>query len=63
MHRIYIPTLYTSLYSCSSISELTECSENAARKTCGNEAAKFTHQLVEKYTSSLTKVSSDITSH
>lgn len=40
----------------SSINELVDCSEDAARKICGNEAAKFTRQLVDKYANSLTKV-------
>lgn len=43
----------------SSINELVDCSENAARKICGNDAAKFTRELVDKYANSLTKVSLD----
>lgn len=41
---------------CCSINELVDCSEDAARKICGNEAAKFTRQLVDKYANSLTKI-------
>lgn len=48
----YLPFAYYS----SSINELVDCSEDAARKICGNEAAKFTRQLVDKYANSLTKV-------
>ncbi|KAI8037562.1 uncharacterized protein LOC128255454 [Drosophila gunungcola] len=41
---------------CCSIKELVDCSENAARKICGDEAAKFTRELVDKYANSLTKI-------
>ncbi|XP_017835945.1 uncharacterized protein LOC108595252 isoform X1 [Drosophila busckii] len=41
---------------CCSINELVDCSENAARKICGVEAAKFTRELVDKYANSLTKI-------
>ncbi|KAL9875367.1 uncharacterized protein LOC119642463 isoform X1 [Glossina fuscipes] len=44
---------------CCSINQLVECSENAARKICGIDAAKFTRELVDKYASSLTKVLRD----
>ncbi|XP_022227648.2 uncharacterized protein LOC111077610 [Drosophila obscura] len=40
---------------CCSINELVDCSEMAARRICGNEAAKFTRELVDKYANSLTK--------
>ncbi|XP_023171241.1 uncharacterized protein LOC111599728 [Drosophila hydei] len=49
---------------CCSINELVDCSENAARKICGNEAAKFTRELVDKYANSLTKIyCEDFTRH
>ncbi|EDW73709.1 uncharacterized protein [Drosophila tropicalis] len=49
---------------CCSINELGDCSENAARKICGNEAAKFTRELVDKYANSLTKLyCEDFTRH
>ncbi|XP_034104289.1 uncharacterized protein LOC133842379 [Drosophila sulfurigaster albostrigata] len=49
---------------CCSINELVDCSENAARKICGNEAAKFTRELVDKYADSLTKIyCEDFTRH
>ncbi|EDV37650.1 uncharacterized protein Dana_GF11308 [Drosophila ananassae] len=41
---------------CCSINELVDCSGNAARRICANEAAKFTHELVDKYANSLTKI-------
>ncbi|XP_037897544.1 uncharacterized protein LOC119642463 isoform X2 [Glossina fuscipes] len=44
---------------CCSINQLVECSENAARKICGIDAAKFTRELVDKYASSLTKIYCD----
>lgn len=44
---------------CCSINELVDCSEDAARKVCGNEAAKFTRELVDKYANSLTKLYCD----
>ncbi|XP_030375339.1 uncharacterized protein LOC115624680 [Scaptodrosophila lebanonensis] len=49
---------------CCSINELVDCSENAARKICGNDAAKFTRELVDKYANSLTKIyCEDFTRH
>ncbi|EDW92254.1 uncharacterized protein LOC6531752 isoform X1 [Drosophila yakuba] len=39
---------------CCSINEYVDCSEDAARKICSAEAAKFTRQLVEKAVGSLT---------
>ncbi|XP_067629970.1 uncharacterized protein [Eurosta solidaginis] len=49
---------------CCSINELVDCSEDAARKICGPEAAKFTRVLVDKYASSLTKLyCEDFTRH
>ncbi|XP_016930535.2 uncharacterized protein [Drosophila suzukii] len=49
---------------CCSISELVDCSEDAARKVCGNEAAEFTRELVDKYANSLTKIyCEDFTRH
>uniref|UniRef100_A0A1A9WW21 DUF19 domain-containing protein n=1 Tax=Glossina brevipalpis TaxID=37001 RepID=A0A1A9WW21_9MUSC len=44
---------------CCSINELVDCSESAAKKICGNDAAKFTRELVDKYASSLTKIYCD----
>ncbi|XP_017079372.1 uncharacterized protein LOC108113326 [Drosophila eugracilis] len=41
---------------CCSISELLDCSEDAAKKVCGHEAAKFTRELVDKYANGLTKI-------
>jgi len=41
---------------CCSINELVDCSEEAARKMCGHNAAKFTRELVDKYANSLTKI-------
>lgn len=57
------PRIYYFVFTkpCSSINELVDCSEEAARKICGNEAAKFTRELVDKYANSLTKVSLGIT--
>ncbi|KAI8122470.1 uncharacterized protein LOC111684790 isoform X1 [Lucilia cuprina] len=49
---------------CCSINELVDCSENAARKICGADAAKFTRELVDKYANSLTKIyCEDFTRH
>ncbi|XP_059225238.1 uncharacterized protein LOC106092481 [Stomoxys calcitrans] len=49
---------------CCSINELVDCSENAARKICGANAAKFTRELVDKYANSLTKIyCEDFTRH
>ncbi|KAL5275742.1 hypothetical protein ACFFRR_001533 [Megaselia abdita] len=38
---------------CCSINQLTDCYESAARKVCGDDAAKFTRQLVDKYSKNL----------
>ncbi|XP_053962132.1 uncharacterized protein LOC128865803 [Anastrepha ludens] len=49
---------------CCSINELVDCSEDAARKICGTDAAKFTRELVDKYANSLTKLyCEDFTRH
>ncbi|XP_017481854.1 PREDICTED: uncharacterized protein LOC108370922 isoform X1 [Rhagoletis zephyria] len=49
---------------CCSINELVDCSEDAARKICGPDAAKFTRELVDKYANSLTKLyCEDFTRH
>uniref|UniRef100_A0A0A1WQY9 Uncharacterized protein C9orf117 n=1 Tax=Zeugodacus cucurbitae TaxID=28588 RepID=A0A0A1WQY9_ZEUCU len=49
---------------CCSINELVDCSEDAARKICGHDAAKFTRELVDKYANSLTKIyCEDFTRH
>ncbi|XP_037953962.1 uncharacterized protein LOC119684084 [Teleopsis dalmanni] len=40
---------------CCSINELVDCFEDAAKKICGSDAAKFTRELVDKYAHSLTK--------
>ncbi|XP_073811339.1 uncharacterized protein isoform X2 [Musca autumnalis] len=44
---------------CCSINELVDCSENAAKKICGPDAAKFTRELVDKYANSLTRIYCD----
>lgn len=54
---IQLTGLYIFILIYSSINELVDCSENAARKICGADAAKFTRELVDKYANSLTKVS------
>ncbi|XP_075166411.1 uncharacterized protein LOC142238603 [Haematobia irritans] len=49
---------------CCSINELVDCSENAALRICGENAAKFTRELVDKYANSLTKLyCEDFTRH
>lgn len=61
IYFIHIKSLniFHFLLNYSSFTEYLDCSEQAARKTCGEETAQFTRGFLDKMSSTLVKVNPD----